>query len=174
MAIDRIQFAIQHAEKYAPHTDHLREAGLQLLDALDRLQSAERRFSGAFARRLRMIGSGRSIRRPTSVLEGNHELGRSSDRYHSGRSARKERAPEPWRHDDRRDRRGCGSKAVSDIEYISAIDGCGRSRQVLGHDYHALRHKAAVDIPCVRIDTKLRFDRRDLDRYIDRAKREGV
>jgi hypothetical protein len=44
----------------------------------------------------------------------------------------------------------------------------------LGMTTHALRHKAAVDIPCVRIDTKLRFDRRDLDRYIDRAKREGL
>jgi hypothetical protein len=44
----------------------------------------------------------------------------------------------------------------------------------LGMTPHALRHKAAVDIPCVRIDTKLRFDRRDLDRYIDRAKREGI
>src|SRR6266404_5244261 len=38
---------------------------------------------------------------------------------------------------------------------------------------HALRHKAAIEIPCVRIDSKLRFDRRDLDRYIDCAKREG-
>jgi hypothetical protein len=44
----------------------------------------------------------------------------------------------------------------------------------LGMTPHALRHKAAVDIPCVRIDAKLRFDRRDLDRYIDRAKREGL
>jgi len=44
----------------------------------------------------------------------------------------------------------------------------------LGMTPHALRHKAAVDIPCVRIDTKLRFDRHDLDRYIDRAKREGL
>jgi len=44
----------------------------------------------------------------------------------------------------------------------------------LGMTPHALRHKAAIDIPCVRIDTKLRFDRRDLDRYIDRAKREGL
>jgi hypothetical protein len=44
----------------------------------------------------------------------------------------------------------------------------------LGMTPHALRHKAAVDIPCVRIDTKLRFDRRDLDKYIDCAKREGV
>jgi hypothetical protein len=44
----------------------------------------------------------------------------------------------------------------------------------LGMTPHALRHKTTVDIPCVRIDAKLRFDRRDLDRYIDRAKREGV
>jgi hypothetical protein len=44
----------------------------------------------------------------------------------------------------------------------------------LGMTPHALRHKAAADIPCVRIDTKLRFDRRDLDRYIDHAKREGI
>jgi hypothetical protein len=33
----------------------------------------------------------------------------------------------------------------------------------------ALRHKAGVDVPCVRIDGKLRFDRREVDRYIDRA-----
>lgn len=44
----------------------------------------------------------------------------------------------------------------------------------LGLTCHALRHKAAVEIPCVRIDSKLRFDRRDLDRYIDCAKREGI
>jgi hypothetical protein len=44
----------------------------------------------------------------------------------------------------------------------------------LGLTCHALRHKAAVEIPCVRIDSKLRFDRRDLDRYIDFAKRDGV
>jgi hypothetical protein len=44
----------------------------------------------------------------------------------------------------------------------------------LGMTEDALRHKAGVDIPCVRIDGKLRFDRRELDRYIDRAPREGV
>jgi hypothetical protein len=44
----------------------------------------------------------------------------------------------------------------------------------LGLTCHALRHKASVEIPCVRIDSKLRFDRRDLDRYIDCAKREGI
>ena len=44
----------------------------------------------------------------------------------------------------------------------------------LGVTAHALRHKAGIGIPCVRIDGKLRFDRRDLDRFIDSAKREGV
>jgi hypothetical protein len=44
----------------------------------------------------------------------------------------------------------------------------------LGMTEAALRQKAGVDIPCVRIDGKLRFDRRELDRYIDRAPREGI
>jgi hypothetical protein len=48
VAIDRIRFAIQHTEKHAPHTDDMREAGLHLLDALDRLQSVERRFQRRF------------------------------------------------------------------------------------------------------------------------------
>ena len=39
----------------------------------------------------------------------------------------------------------------------------------LGMTEDALRHKAGVDIPSVRIDGKLRFDRRELDRYIDRT-----
>ena len=52
--------------------------------------------------------------------------------------------------------------------------GVEEAAKYLGMTPHALRHKAAIDIPCVRIDAKLRFDRRDLDKYIDRAKREGV
>jgi hypothetical protein len=44
VAIDRIRFAIKHTEQFAPHTDEMREAGLQLLDALERLQTVERRF----------------------------------------------------------------------------------------------------------------------------------
>ena len=49
-----------------------------------------------------------------------------------------------------------------------------QAAEYLGMSEHALRHKAGVDLPCTRIDGKLRFDRRDLDRYIDRAPREGV
>ena len=39
----------------------------------------------------------------------------------------------------------------------------------------ALRHKVACgEVVVVRLDGKLRFDRRDLDRLIDGARREGV
>jgi len=44
VAIDRIKFAIQHAEQFANPCIHLREVGLQLLDALDRLEALDRRF----------------------------------------------------------------------------------------------------------------------------------
>ena len=44
VAMDRIRFAIKHAEQFAPHTDKMREASLQLLDALERLEAVERRF----------------------------------------------------------------------------------------------------------------------------------
>lgn len=44
VAMDRIRFAIKHTEQFAPHTDPMQEAGLQLLDALQRLETAERRF----------------------------------------------------------------------------------------------------------------------------------
>jgi excisionase family DNA binding protein len=47
--------------------------------------------------------------------------------------------------------------------------------QYLGMTEDALRHKAAAgEITSVRVDGRLRFDRRDLDRWIDRAPREGV
>jgi hypothetical protein len=44
VAIDRIRFAIKHIEGFGPHTEQMREAGLQLLDALHRLESTDRRF----------------------------------------------------------------------------------------------------------------------------------
>ena len=44
----------------------------------------------------------------------------------------------------------------------------------LGMTAVALRHKAGVELPVVKIDSKLRFDRRDLDRFIDQAPRDGV
>jgi len=44
VAIDRIKLAVKQTEEAAGRTDRIREAGLLLLDALDRLQSVERRF----------------------------------------------------------------------------------------------------------------------------------
>ncbi len=44
VAIDRIKFAIKHAEQFGRPCDTMREAGLQLLDALERLEALDRRF----------------------------------------------------------------------------------------------------------------------------------
>jgi hypothetical protein len=44
IAIDRIKFAIRHTEQFSKSCIHMREAGLQLLDALERLESLDRRF----------------------------------------------------------------------------------------------------------------------------------
>ena len=45
----------------------------------------------------------------------------------------------------------------------------------LGMTENAIREKVAgAEIPCVRIDSKLRFDRQELDRWIDKAPRQGV
>jgi hypothetical protein len=44
VAIDRIRFAIKATETARQQPEQLREAGMQLLDALDRLEAAERRF----------------------------------------------------------------------------------------------------------------------------------
>lgn len=48
VAMDRIRFAIKHTEQFALQTDQMQEAGLQLLDALERLDSAERKFQQRF------------------------------------------------------------------------------------------------------------------------------
>ena len=48
VAIDRIRFAIRHTEQFGQRTDQTREATLQLLDAVDRLESAERNFQKRF------------------------------------------------------------------------------------------------------------------------------
>jgi hypothetical protein len=44
VAIDRIRAAITHMEKINGGSHEFQEIGLQLLEALDRLQSADRRF----------------------------------------------------------------------------------------------------------------------------------
>jgi hypothetical protein len=44
VAIDRIRFAIKQTEQSGLHSDEMQEAGLQLLDALERLETIDRRF----------------------------------------------------------------------------------------------------------------------------------
>ena len=44
IAIERIKFAIKHTEQFGRPSDQIREANLQLLDALDRLEAVDRRF----------------------------------------------------------------------------------------------------------------------------------
>jgi hypothetical protein len=49
IAIDRIKFAIRHTEQFAPKSDPIRDANMQLFDALNRLQSAERHFQQSYS-----------------------------------------------------------------------------------------------------------------------------
>ena len=44
IAIERIRFAIKQTEQACGRVEQIREAGMQLLDALDRLESVDRRF----------------------------------------------------------------------------------------------------------------------------------
>jgi hypothetical protein len=49
-AADRIRFAITEIDEAARHSDQIRNASLQLLDALDRLESADRHFQEGWRR----------------------------------------------------------------------------------------------------------------------------
>lgn len=73
VAIDRIRFAIKHTEHFGPHSDQMREAGLQLLDALQRLEMVERRFQ----KRSRTWSGSEQIDRPR-VHAGANGKGRNS------------------------------------------------------------------------------------------------
>jgi hypothetical protein len=44
VAIDRIRFAVKHTQEFSKDCIQFREAHLQLLDALDRLEFLDRRF----------------------------------------------------------------------------------------------------------------------------------
>ena len=48
VAIDRIRFAIKATDQFVHQPGQLQEVGLQLLEALDRLESAERGFRRRF------------------------------------------------------------------------------------------------------------------------------
>jgi hypothetical protein len=65
VAIDRIRFAIKHIEKFGPRTDQMREATLQLLHALQRLETVDRRFQ-----EWSQVGSELKSARTESTTEG--------------------------------------------------------------------------------------------------------
>ena len=44
VAMDRIRFAIKHTEQFGPNTDQMWEVGIQLPEALQRLEVVDRRF----------------------------------------------------------------------------------------------------------------------------------
>jgi hypothetical protein len=58
IAVERIKFAIKHTEQFGKPSGPTREASLQLLDALDRLEAVDRRFP--------ISSSARSVMVPTS------------------------------------------------------------------------------------------------------------
>jgi hypothetical protein len=68
VAIDRIRFAIKHTERFAPRTNEQREAELQLLDALERLERVDRRFQQRSG--LRTADLSRTPNRPHSAVNG--------------------------------------------------------------------------------------------------------
>lgn len=77
VATDRIRFAIRQIDIVAGGTEELREANRQLLDALDRLQSAEGRFQESF----------RGVPNSDTAARGPGEGEISGDRRAQGASA---------------------------------------------------------------------------------------
>src|SRR5581483_4775440 len=69
-ACDRIRFAIKNTEQCATHSPQVHEANLQLLDALDRLDSAERHFQDRFRART----SASTEQNPALVTNGDARL----------------------------------------------------------------------------------------------------
>lgn len=75
IAIDRIRFAIKHTEQFCPKSDPLREAGLQLLDALQRLETVDRHFQ----QRSRIHRTSFERTRRYSAVNGNGEAHARTD-----------------------------------------------------------------------------------------------
>ena len=69
VAIDRIRFAIKHTEQFCPKSDPLREAGMKLVEALERLERVDRRFQerSGFCAIKRNVKTERSHEAPNGV-----------------------------------------------------------------------------------------------------------
>ena len=91
VAMDRIRFAIKHTEQFGPRTEPMREAGLQLLDALQRLESVDRRFQvrcrgNSEAETSKQIGSGEALE-----LDDSRPLNRANGRDRTQRPSTERR-----------------------------------------------------------------------------------
>lgn len=79
-ACDRIRFAIKNTEQCAAHSPQLREASLQLLDALGRLESAERHFQERFHLRSETSRDPRGIESRSVAQSAAHHKNGQADR----------------------------------------------------------------------------------------------
>ena len=70
VASDRIRFAIRQLEVPPANADDLREVGMQLLDALDRLQAADRTFQSLCRSCVTNAGTETALRRPNGESNG--------------------------------------------------------------------------------------------------------
>jgi hypothetical protein len=96
VAINRIRFAIKHTEQFAPRIDAIRENGLPLLDASERLEAVERKFQ----LRSRIKRTSQSV--TVGARDGNGRTGvvvtPTAIFVHSGGTARDQakHTPPPW------------------------------------------------------------------------------
>jgi hypothetical protein len=82
VVICRIKFAIAHVEQFSPRTEQMREAGMQLLDALQRLETADHRFQAARQQRssrLQTEGTPRAASHRPQIHNGRKGLDRTGD-----------------------------------------------------------------------------------------------
>ena len=71
VAADRIRFAIKHAGQFSNPCGQMREASLQLLEALDRLESLDHRFQARS--RINPGSQSRNGKHPTADHRNGHE-----------------------------------------------------------------------------------------------------
>ena len=81
VAIDRIKLAVKQTEGAEGRDDRIHEAGLLLLDALDRLQSVERRFQQR-SRHMATWDGKNGIGRPMDRLASERSITKPADRIH--------------------------------------------------------------------------------------------
>lgn len=69
VATDRIRFAIKQIEQFSGNCSSVHETGLQLVDALDRLQAAEQHFQQRFHSARNLNAATSSLQTPNGDFE---------------------------------------------------------------------------------------------------------